>query len=152
MVVPRVSQDGGDTEVSLSRGELIVAVSGLLAGLLALPLPPIAGGPEIAATLAVVAVIALAGARWSLALVVATEVLLVATYAPFVIGGGGGDDVLRGLGIASAAAALPGVISFGRSAPHALELFGVAPNPRSIRIARGVFATALFALVGVPLL
>jgi hypothetical protein len=151
MVVPRVSQDGGDTEVSLSRGERIVAVSGLVAGLLALPLPPIGEGPEIAATLAVVSVIALAGARWSLALVVATEVLLVATYASFVIAGGG-DDALRGFGIASASAALPGLISFGRSAPHALELFGVARSPRSILAARGVLATALFAIVGIPLL
>ena len=151
MVVPRVSQDGGDTEVSLSRGEVLVAISGLVAGLLALPLPPIAGGPEIAATLAVVAVIALAGSRWSLALVVASEVLLVATYAPYVIGGGGGE-VMRGLGIASAAAALPGMISFGRSAPHALELFNVPRSPRAIRVARGVFATALFAIVGIPLL
>jgi len=150
MAVLRVSQAGEDTEVSLSTGETVVALSGLVAGLLALPLPPIGEGPEIAATLAVVSVIALAGARWSLALIVATEVLLLATYGSFVITGGG-DDALRGFGIASAVAALPGLISFGRSAPHALELVGVPRSPRNVLAARGVVATAC-VIAALPLL
>jgi hypothetical protein len=127
-----------------------VAASGLFAGLLALPLPPIASGPEIASSLAVCAVIALAGVRWGVALLVVTEALLVATFYPFVISGDGGDT-LRLIGAASCVATLPGLWSIRRAAPHALELLGLERNPGAARAARRVLVTGALVIVALPL-
>src|SRR4029078_5085398 len=98
MDVPRRTEAVGSTGLSPEPWERVVTISGLIAGLLALPLPPIASapeigsalvrrarpplpvppppiarGPEIASTLAVLSVITLAGLRWGIAVLVVTE-------------------------------------------------------------------------------
>jgi hypothetical protein len=140
----------GRAGVSLERWERTVTVSALIAALLALPLPPIAAGPEIASTLAVGAVITLAGVRWGMALLVATEVLLLLTFAPFVVDGEAGDG-LRLVGAASCLATLPGLWSIRRVTPHALALLGMGAHPSAARAARRVLVAGALVLVALPL-
>ena len=125
-------------------------VSSLVAALLALPLPPIARGPEIASTLAVGAVITLAGLRWGVALLGLTEALLLATFWPFVVHGDPGDP-LRIFGAAACVAALPGLWSIRRAAPHALDLLGVRRSETAHRTASHVLLTAALVIVTLPL-
>jgi hypothetical protein len=127
-----------------------VAASGLVAGLLALPLPPLGSGPEIAATLAVSAVIAMAGLRWGLALLVATEALLVATFWPYLIAADS-DLTLRLIGIGACLATAPGLISIGRAAPHALPLLGLERHPTAARTARRVLVAGSLFVIALPL-
>jgi hypothetical protein len=150
MDVPRVLQDRGPAGLQLERWERNVAVAGLVAALCALPLPPIGSGPEIASTLAVCSVIALAGVRWAIALVVATEALLIATFWPFVIAGDG-EHTLRLLGAVSGLATLPGLWSIGRAAPHMLELFGLERSPNAARAAQRVLAAGALVVIALPL-
>lgn len=150
MDVPRGLQSRGPTGLALERWERNVAISGLVAAVLALPLPPIASGPEIASTLAVCSVIALAGVRWGIALLVATEALLIATFWPFVIAGDG-EHTLRLIGAVSCLATLPGLWSIGRAAPHLLELFGLERSPNAARAAQRVLAAGALVIIALPL-
>lgn len=125
-------------------------ISSLVAALLALPLPPIASGPEIASTLAVGAVVTLAGLRWGVALLGLTEALLLATFWPFVIHGPA-DEPLRVVAAAACVAALPGLWSIRRAAPHALELLGVHPSEGAHQTAARLLLAAAVVIVALPL-
>ncbi|HTJ40760.1 MAG TPA: hypothetical protein VL463_01650 [Kofleriaceae bacterium] len=94
--------------------------------------------------------ITLAGLRWGIAVLVVTEAVLVATFAPFVVTGDG-DTTLRIIGAASMLAAVPGLYSIGRAAPHMLELLGFEHSPNAARAARRVLAAGTLALVALPL-
>ena len=125
-------------------------ISSLVAALLALPLPPIAQGPEIASTLAVGAVVTLAGLRWGIALLGLTEALLLATFWPYVVHGPAGEP-LRIIGAAACVAALPGRWSIRRAAPHALDLLGVRGSESAHRTAAHVLLAAALVIVALPL-
>ena len=150
MEVPRSVQDRGPSRDSLEPWERVVASSGLVAGLLALPLPPLGSGPEIAATLAVSAVIAMAGLRWGIALLVATEALLLATFWPYVIASDS-DLTLRMIGIGACLATVPGLLSIGRAAPHALPLLGLERHPTAAQTARRVLVAGSLFVIALPL-
>ncbi len=146
----RGTQPAGATGVFHEPWERAVTVSALVAALLALPLPPIDQGPEIAASLAIGAVIVLAGLRWGLALLGVTEALLVATFAPFVWSGDPGDP-LRLVGAAAILATLPGLWSIRRAAPHWLDLLGVRRSPAAFRAARRFLVAGALVILALPL-
>jgi hypothetical protein len=145
----RVGHIHGTTEVSLARWERIAAVSALIAALVALPLPPISHAPEIAATLAVGAVAALGGMRWGIAVLALTDALLFASVFP-VAAGSDFSPVEQTLATLACIAAIPGLLSVGRSAPHAMALLGVRRAPRTQRWMRVALCAVAIAVVATP--
>jgi hypothetical protein len=136
---------------SIEPWERNVAVSALVAALCALPLPPISNGPEIASSLAVGAVIVLAGLRWGLALLGVTAALLIVTFAPFVLYDGDAGDPLRVVGAIAMLAALPSLWSIRRAAPHWLELAGLRRGPSAFRTARRTLVAGALVILALPL-
>ena len=137
------------TAIFAEPWEKTVTISALVAALVALPLPPVSHAPEIAATLAVGAIVAMVGLRWGVAILALTDALLIAALWPLVAHGGGLDVQLPPA--AACAAAAPGVFWIGRAAPHALELLGVRRSPRAHRQARAVMTLGAVILVALPL-
>ena len=136
-------------EHPLVRWERIAALSALVAALLALPLPPIAHAPEFAATLAVGAVAALGGMRWGIAVLAITDALLFASLWP--IATGDFSTFEQTLATAACVATIPGLLSVGRSAPHAMALLGVRRAPRTLRWVRVALCVAAVAVVAAPI-
>jgi len=134
----------------LLRWERIAAVSSLLAALVALPLPPISHAPEIAATLAVGAVAALGGMRWGIAVLALTDALLFASLWP--IATGDFSPIEQGLATAACLAAIPGLLSIRRSAPHAMALLGVRRAPKTLRLARVALCAVAIAVIAAPMM
>jgi hypothetical protein len=127
------------------RQEIWIAVTGLVAALLALPLAPASHSPEVASVLAVSAVALLAGHRWAIALVVISELLLLPGLWPRLLVQP--PDIAARVAIAaSCLSAIPGILAFRRAGAELVAIAGLRRTQRSSRVAS--YALALFFLVG----
>jgi len=127
------------------RQEIWIAITGLIAALLALPLAPASHSPEVTSVLAVSAVALLAGHRWAVALVVVAELLLLPGLWPRLLVQP--PDVAARIAIlASCLSAVPGVLALRRAAAALVSIAGVRRTRRSCRAATGVMA--VFLVIG----
>ena len=92
-----------------------LAATGLVGGLLALPLAQNSWhGPEVAAVLAVSATALFARQRWAIALIVIADLFLLPTVWPRAFLGG--DLASRSVALVTLAAIVPGVLTMRRAA------------------------------------
>ena len=137
------------------RDDRWIAISALVAGMLALPFAQSSWhGPEVAAVLAVAATALLAGQRWAIAVIVIAELMLMPTVWPRAFLGELGDDLLiaRLAALATLAAIVPGVLAMKRAAA-ALVVISNRPRTRTIvrRVHLGLVLSGLIATL-LPLL
>jgi len=97
------------------RKDAWLAWTGLIGGLLALPLAQSSWhGPEVAAVLTVSATALFAGQRWAIALIVIAELFLLPTVWPRAFFGG--ELASRTVALVTLAAIVPGVLAMRRAA------------------------------------
>lgn len=130
-------------------GELSVAISAMIAALLALPLAQSSWhGPEVASVLAIAATAMFAGQRWAIAVIVIAELLLLPTVWPRALSGDA-DQFVRFAALGSLLAIIPGLLATKRAAAALVLLTGWQRTRRSCRrayavmIAIGAIATLL---------
>ena len=100
-----------------------LAVTGLIGGLLALPLAQSTWhGPEVAAVLAVSATALFAGQRWAIALIVVADLFLLPTVWPRAFLDG--DLASRIVALVTLAAIVPGVLAMRRAATVLVVMTG----------------------------
>jgi uncharacterized membrane protein YjjB (DUF3815 family) len=127
------------------RQEIWVAVTGLIAALLALPLAPASHSPEVASVLAVSSVALLAGHRWAIALVVLAELLLLPGLWPRLLVQP--PDIPARIAIAAAClSAVPGILAMRRASAALIAITGVRRTRLTCRA--GSVALALCLVVG----
>jgi hypothetical protein len=128
-----------------------LALSGLIAAGLSLPLAQSAWhAPEVAAILAVASVARLAGQRWAFAVIVLADLSLLPTVLPRAVLGPGG--VPRLIAIATIAAIVPGVRALRRAVTTLPAILGQTGTEQMCRRAQiGVVAVIVFAVLA-PLL
>lgn len=141
------------------RADLAIALTALVASMLALPLSQnIWHGPEVAATLAVAATAMLAGQRWAIALVVLAEMMLLPTIVPTAVFGTSAPSIF-GLGAlaqitawVAIAGVLPGLLAMRRAAASMVVITGWRRTKHSVRgTAFGLVAAGALAAI-VPFL
>jgi len=133
------------------RKDAWLAWSGLIGGLLALPLAQSSWhGPEVAAVLAVSATALFAGQRWAIALIVIAELFLLPTVWPRAFFAG--DLAPRLLALVTLAAIVPGVLAMKRAAAVLVLMSGLR-RTREIcrRTHTGLVSICVIAVI-VPLL
>jgi hypothetical protein len=128
------------------RQDTWLATSGLVAGMLALPLAQNTWhGPEVAAVLAVSATALFAGQRWAIALIVIAELLLLPTLGPRAF------RDLDVVALVTIAAIVPGLLTTRRAATVLVMMTGLRPVPVMCkRVQIGLWALAALAAL-VPL-
>ena len=133
------------------RKDAWLAWTGLIGGLLALPLAQSTWhGPEVAAVLAVSATALFAGQRWAIALIVIAELFLLPTVWPRAFFAG--DLAPRLLALVTLAAIVPGVLAMKRAAAVLVLMSGLR-RTREIcrRTHTGLVSICVIAVI-VPLL
>ena len=132
------------------RTDVRLAVSGLIGGLLALPLAQSSWhGPEVAAVLAVSATALFAGQRWAIALIVIADLFLLPTVWPRAFLEG--DLASRILALATLAAIVPGVLAMRRAATVLVVMTGQRRNQMMCRrVHVGLVAVGVIAVL-IPL-
>ncbi len=128
------------------RGDVWIALTALVAAMLALPLAHDRWhGPEVASVLAVSATALLARQRWALALIVIAEVLLAPTCVTRAFAGT--TDVTAGTsGVVATMALVPGVLAIRRAAGALARLCGWdAARAATRRYHAGLIAAGLIA-------
>ena len=144
---PRL-QRHATAKLKLRRGDLWIALTALVAAMLALPFAQNSwNGPEVAAVLAVSATAMLAGQRWAIALVVIAELMLVPTIVPRAFAGG--ELWLGAVNFVSLAMLVPGLLATRRAAAALVLLSGWR---RTQRTCRRFHLALMFALTLVGLL
>jgi hypothetical protein len=124
------------------REEVWVAITGLVAALLALPLAPSSHSPEVASVLAVSTVALLAGHRWAIAPVILAELLLLPGLWPRLLIQP--PDVVARIAIAAAClSVVPGVLALRRASAALIAIAGVRRTRQSCRAATLALATCL---------
>lgn len=130
-------------------GDLSIAVSAMIAALLALPLAQSSWhGPEVASVLAIAATAMFAGQRWAIAVIVIAQLLLLPTVWPRALSGDA-DQFTRFAALGSLLAIVPGLLATKRAAAALVLLTGWQRTRRSCRrayavmIAIGAIATLL---------
>jgi hypothetical protein len=133
------------------RKDAWLAWTGLIGGLLALPLAQSSWhGPEVAAVLTVSATALFAGQRWAIALIVIAELFLLPTVWPRAFLGG--DLVSRTVALVTLAATVPGVLAMRRAAAVLVLLAGQRRTQQTCRrVHVGLVAICVIAVI-VPLL
>lgn len=131
-----------------SQSDAWLATTGLLGGLLVLPLAQNAWhGPEVAAVLAVSATALFAGQRWAIALIVIADLFLLPTVWPRAFLEG--DLASRSMALLALALIVPGVLAMRRAATVLVVMSGQRRTPKTCRhvhsllVAVGVLAAAL---------
>lgn len=131
------------------RGDVWIAMTALVAALLALPLAPSSWhGPEVAAVLAVSATALLAGLRWAIAVIVIAQLLLLPTVWPRAFLPGH-ELAVRVAALGSLIAIVPGVIAMRRAAAALVLVTGRRRTRSTCRrfhaalVLAGVIATSL---------
>src|SRR5688500_15129487 len=116
------------------RQEVFVAVTGLVAALIALPLSPSSHSPEVSSVLAVSAVALLAGHRWAIGLVVLAELLLLPGLWPRLLVQP--PDIPARIAILAAClSVVPGVLALRRASATLVEITGMRRTRRMCRAA-----------------
>lgn len=122
-------------------GDLWIAITTLVAALLALPLSQSSWhGPEVAAVLAVSATAMLAGQRWAISLIAIAELMLVPTLAVKAFSGGLALWPGRIIAVVALAATVPGLLRLRHAASGLVVMTGRPRTPNACR-------QAFFALV-----
>lgn len=113
--------------------DLWIAISALVAALLALPLAQSSWhGPEVASVLAIAATAMFAGQRWAIAVIVIAELLLLPTVWPRAFLGGA-DAITRVAALGSVLAIIPGVLATKRGAAALVLISGWQRTSRTCR-------------------
>jgi hypothetical protein len=125
-------------------------VTGLIGGLLALPLAQSTWhGPEVAAVLAVSATALFAGQRWAIALIVIADLFLLPTVWPRAFLEG--DLPSRIVALVTLAAIVPGVLAMRRAATVLVVMTGQRrTQPVCRRVHTGLIVIGVLAIL-VPL-
>jgi hypothetical protein len=127
-----------------------LAVTGLVGGLLALPLAQNTWhGPEVAAVLAVSATALFARQRWAIALIVIADLFLLPTVWPRAFLGG--DLASRCVALVTLAAIVPGVLAMRRAAAVLVVMTGRRRTPKMCRRVHGVLVALCVLAALVPL-
>jgi len=127
-----------------------LAVTGLLGGLLALPLAQNTWhGPEVAAVLAVSATALLARQRWAIALIVIADLFLLPTVWPRAFLGG--DLTSRSVALVTLAAIVPGVLTMRRAATVLVVMSGWRRTQKMCRRVHGVLVAMCVIATLIPL-
>jgi hypothetical protein len=151
---PRRTLDRRARLGSVSNGfsnDVALAISGLVSGMLALPLAQSTWhGPEVAAVLAVSAVALFAGQRWAIALIVIGELFLLPTVWPRAFFG---DDLTaRLVALATLAAIVPGVLAMRRAATVLVVMSGRRRTQLACRRVHVALVAVCLLAVAAPLL
>lgn len=133
------------------RKDAWLASTGMIGGLLALPLGPSSWhGPEVAAVLAVSATALFAGQRWAIALIVIAELFLLPTVWPRAFLAG--DLVSRTVALVTLAVLVPGVLAMRRAAAVLVLMSGQRRTQQLCRRVRTVLVAICVIVVILPLL
>jgi hypothetical protein len=133
------------------RSDTSLAISGLVSGMLALPLAQSTWhGPEVAAVLAVSAVALFAGQRWAIALIVIAELFLLPTVWPRAFFTG--DLSTRLVALATLAAIVPGMFAMRRAATVLVVMFGRRRTQLACRRVHVALLAVCLLAVAAPLL
>ena len=131
------------------RDDAFVALTALIASMLALPLAQSSWhGPEAAAVLACAATAMFAGQRWAIAVVVIAELMLVPTLGPRAFADSA-ELFTRVVVIGSLCMIVPGLLAMRRAAAALVLVTG---RPRTARIVRRLHAALVFVTVLVTVL
>lgn len=132
------------------RDDLWIAITALIAAMLALPFAQSAWhGPEVAAVLAVAATALLAGQRWAVAVIVIAELMLMPTVWPRAFLDDGAQLMARIASLATLIAIVPGVLSMKRAAAALVLVTGRERTRHVVRrvhiglVLSGLIATLL---------
>jgi hypothetical protein len=138
-VAPAEQQARRETSLQKRRrDDLWLAISALGAALMALPLAPSSWhGPEVSATLAIAATAMFAGQRWSIAVIVLAELLLLPTVWPRAFLSSS-DVIVRVAALGSVIAIVPGLLSIRRAAAALVLVSGWQRTSRTCRRAHAV--------------
>lgn len=149
--LPRIEIQRASSRLRRHRKDVWLAGTGLLGGLLALPLAQSTWhGPEVAAVLAVSATALFAGQRWAIALIVIADVFLLPTVWPRAFLGG--DLASRTAALVTLAAIVPGLLAMRRAAAVLVVMTGQPRTPKVCRrVHTGLLALSVLAVL-VPLL
>lgn len=133
------------------RKDAWLAWTGLVGGLLALPLAQSSWhGPEVAAVLTVSAIALFAGQRWAIGLIVIAELFLLPTVWPRAFLAG--DLASRGVALVTLAAIVPGGLAMRRAAAVLVLMTGQHRTQETCRrVYLGLVAIGVIAVI-VPLL
>jgi hypothetical protein len=127
-----------------------LATTGLVGGLLALPLAQNTWhGPEVAAVLAVSATALFARQRWAIALIVIADLFLLPTVWPRAFLGG--DLASRCVALITLAAIVPGVLAMRRAAAVLVVMIGQRRTHKMCRRVHGVLVAMCVIAALVPL-
>ena len=119
-----------------------MAVTGLIAALIALPLSPSSHSPEVASVLALSAVALLANHRWAIALVVVAELLLLPGLWPRLLVQP--PDVPARIAIVAACLSIvPGMLALRRASATLVQIAGMRRTRRACRMASIAMAVCL---------
>ena len=148
---PRAEVRHETARLRRNRKDIWLAISGLVGGLLALPLAQSTWhGPEVAAVLAVSATALFAGQRWAIAVIVIGDLFLLPTVWPRAFLEG--DLVSRTLALVTLAAIAPGLIEMRRAAAVLVVMTGQRRTRQMCRrVHVGLIALSVIAVL-VPLL
>jgi hypothetical protein len=135
------------------REDLWVAITALIAAMLALPLAQSSWhGPEVAASLAVAATAMLAGQRWAIGVVAIAELLLAPTLAMHALGGSFALWPTRGCAFVGLLLVVPGLLAHRRAAAALVLLSGITRTSRTCRQLRVALLVGAMLAAALPLL
>jgi hypothetical protein len=147
---PRVRLRRTTSRLSRQRKDTWLAITGLIGGLLALPLAQSAWhGPEVAAVLAVSATALFAGQRWAIALIVIADLFLLPTVWPRAFLSG--DFESRCIALVTLAAIVPGVLAMRRAATVLVVMSGQRRTQKMCRRVHGLLVAVFVVAALVPL-
>jgi hypothetical protein len=133
------------------RNDAWLAATGLIGGLLALPLAQNTWhGPEVAAVLTVSATALFAGQRWAIALIVIADLFLLPTVWPRAFLDG--DLQSRCVALATLATIVPGVLAMRRAAAVLVVLTGRRRTQPMCRRVHGVLVAFCVVAALLPVL
>jgi hypothetical protein len=148
--VPRAAVQRAAFRVNRHVNDAWLAATGLVGGLLALPLAQNTWhGPEVAAVLAVSATALFARQRWAIALIVIADLFLLPTVWPRAFLSG--DLESRIIALVTLAAIVPGVLAMRRAATVLVVMSGQRRTQKMCRRVHGLLVAVFVIAALVPL-
>ena len=148
--VSRAAVQRAAFRVNRNGNDAWLAATGLVGGLLALPLAQNTWhGPEVAAVLAVSATALFARQRWAIALIVIADLFLLPTVWPRAFLSG--DLESRCIALVTLAAIVPGVLAMRRAATVLVVMTGQRRTQKMCRRVHGLLFAVFVIAALVPL-